>query len=226
MIKIKKILFVLISISILFSIFSISSVIASQGPPDPIPSEQFQWRVLANNRTQFMFQQQTRLTFNCNVNVDLHLNCDSSEIGAKNFEIQIDSNHDLQMNMTCTEEQVQLGLQKGHTLRNQHRNRYRYQEGFCVSIECNDSCQAKLMIQANNRNRNGQWAYYHEGNQEWVTVPTELKNGSLVCETNHFSVWTIIIPESEGFPLIYIYIGVIVGVIVVIGIIIFLVKRK
>ena len=35
------------------------------------------------------------------------------------------------MNMTCTEEQAELGLLKGKTYQIRNRNRFQYQEGFC-----------------------------------------------------------------------------------------------
>ena len=56
----------------------------------------------------------------------------------------------------------------------------------------------------------GTWAYYDETSEEWVSVPTSIEDGYLVAETDHFSYWTVLIPESDNNFLFYIgLIGVI-----------------
>jgi len=212
---------------ILFSIFSVSSVLAVEETEIPVETEEYQWRIKANNQTMFNFMEQTRLRFKSNVDIDLTIDCDASEIGVKYFEMEINGSGPLFMNMVCREEQNQLGLQKGSTfrIRNRNRNRYTYQEGFCAYIQCNASCQAKLKIQANLQNRNGEWARYNEGSQEWLTVPTTIEDGYLVTETTGFSYWTVLIPEIDITLLIYVSIGVIVGVIAIFSVV-YLKKRK
>ncbi|MFX0083376.1 MAG: hypothetical protein ACFE94_16645 [Candidatus Hodarchaeota archaeon] len=224
--KINKILIGTFALAILFTILSTSTVLAAEASID-INDDTYQTRIQANNRVMFTFRQRTRLTFDTNVNIDVDINCDSLRIGIKSFEIEIDCNQDLQMNMTCTEEQAELGLLMGnrYTVRNRHR--YQYQEGFCFLLQCNNSgeIQAKLKIQANNQNHNGNWAYYDENSEEWVTVPTTIEDGYLVTETDHFSYWTVLIPESENNILIYIGLISAVGIIAVVSFII-LRKRK
>jgi hypothetical protein len=224
--KINKILIGSFALVILFTILSTNTVLAAETSID-VNDDTYQTRIQANNRVMFTFRQRTRLTFDTNVNIDVDINCDSLRIGIKSFEIEVDCNQDLQMNMTCTEEQAELGLLMGnrYTVRNRHR--YLYQEGFCVSIQCNNSgeVQAKLKIQANNQNRNGNWAYYDEDSEEWVTVPTTIEDGYLVTETDHFSYWTVLIPESENNILLYIGLISFVGIIAVISVI-FLRRRK
>jgi hypothetical protein len=106
-----------------------------------------------------------------------------------------------------------------YTIRNRHR--YLYQEGFCVSLQCNnsDDVQAKLKIEANNQNRFGTWAYYDESSEEWVSVSTTIEDGFLVAETDHFSFWTILIPESDNNFAFYIGLIGVVGIIAVISVI-------
>ncbi|MFX1573196.1 MAG: hypothetical protein ACFFB0_10640 [Promethearchaeota archaeon] len=222
----KKIVLGVVILSIFISFYSLNSMATNGEAPVDVPGDTIQTRIQAGNRTQLQFRERTRLTFNCNVSIALNVSCEAMKIGTKDFEIEINAENELQMNMTCTEEQIQLGLQKGHTYQVRNRNRFRFEEGFCVSIQCNDSCQAKLKLEANNRNQNAKWAYYDESTEEWVTMPTSLQNGYLVCETNHFSTWTVLIPESEDFTMIYIIVGVIVGLVVIIGIAIYLKKRK
>ncbi|TKJ24160.1 MAG: hypothetical protein CEE43_00320 [Promethearchaeota archaeon Loki_b32] len=73
--------------------------------------------------------------------------------------------------------------------------------------QCQNECQcicncgeeqcflkARLRIRETSQNRAGQWAYYNENNEEWVTVPTVVEDGYLTAETTHFSTWTVLIP--------------------------------
>jgi len=210
----------------LFSIFSISSVLAVGETEVPIYNEYlYRHRIEANNRTMINFAQQTRLTFTSNVDLEVNIECEASKIGVKFFEIEINGSGPLLMNMTCTEEQVQLGLQKGFTYRVRERHRYHYEEGFCVQIKCNGTCDAKLKIQATNRNRLGTWAYYDEAEAEWVASPTTIEDGYLVTETTHFSYWTILIPETDLTLYIVIGVAATVGVIALISVLYFR-KRK
>ncbi|MFX1345312.1 MAG: hypothetical protein ACFFBC_11100 [Promethearchaeota archaeon] len=224
--KINKILIGSFALVILFTVLSANTVLATENSID-INDDTYQTRIQANNRVMFQFRERTRLTFNSTVNIDVDINCDALRIGVKSFEIEVDCDQDLQMNMTCTEEQAELGLLMGnrYTVRNRHR--FLYQEGFCVSIQCNNSgeIQAKLKIEANNQNRIGTWAYYDETSEDWISVPTTLEDGYLVTETDHFSYWTVLIPETENNMLIYLGLISIVGIIAVISVI-FLRRRK
>ena len=224
--KINKILIGSFALAILFTILSTNTVLAAETPIE-INDDTYQTRIEANNRVMLRFRNRTRITFDSTVNIDVDINCDSLRIGVKSFEIEVDCDQDLQMTMTCTEEQAELGLLMGNrsTVRNRHR--YLYQEGFCVSLQCNNPgrVQTKLKIEANNQNRVGTWAYYDEASEEWVSVPTTVEDGYLVAETDHFSYWTVLIPESENNMLIYIGLISIVGIIAVISVI-FLQRRK
>ncbi len=210
----------------LFSIFNISSVLAVEPTEVNVNDESlYQYRIEANNQIMFRFMAQTRLTFISNVDLEVNIDCDASEIGVKYFEMEVSGSGPLLMNMTCTEEQEQLGLMKGYTYRIRNRYRYLYEEGFCLQIKCNGTCDAKLKIQANNRNKNGQWAYYNENSGEWALVPTTIEDGYLVAETDHFSYWTVLIPQPDNTVLITVSIGGIIGIITV-GALLSIRKRK
>ena len=225
--KFNKILIGIFTFGILISLFNVTTVLGADATI-PVVGNTITSQVQAHNRTMFQFQYQTRLTFTSNVNIDVNIDCDSFRIGEKDFEIEIDADGDLEMTMTCREEQIQLGLQKGSTFRIRERHRYRYEEGFCLQIQCNGTCDAKLKIQATNENRNGEWAYYDEAEEEWVTVPTTIEDGNLVAETDHFSYWTILLPVADNTLWIYISVGAaVIGVAVIaVVLVIYLKKRK
>ncbi len=233
--KINKILIGIFAFAMLFTVININTVLATPETPIPVNStELYQYQVQANYSLTWRFQLQTRLTIQTNISIQGYINCsEAPKIGDKHFEIEIEAQYDLQMNMTCTEEQEELGLLLGnrYTVRNRNRNLL-YQEGFCIRIQTNASIQnqihAQLKIQANNRNREGTWAFYNETAEQWEAVTTMEQNGYLICETNHFSTWTILIPETDdaiwGFVGIEaVFIG---SVVVAVVLVIYLKKRK
>jgi hypothetical protein len=212
---------------VLFTTFSFNLVAAQSGTPMNInDADTYQGRLNASTQYNFHFRLRTQLRINSTTNVDISINCDALNIGDKEFELEIDAPHDLQMNMTCTEQQEELGLLNGNTYQVRNRNRYQYQEGFCVQLECNctEPLYAKLRIRATNQNQLGVWAYYDEATDELVPVPTTIEEGFLTAETTHFSIWTILIPDYT--LIIGISIGIGVAVIITVVSIIYIRRRK
>jgi len=223
-----KILLGAILFSMLFSVGAFSNVLADD-TIDTTDQDDLPYQIEANVRTTFRYMQQTQLTINCDVDCEGYISCEFQKIGAKDFEIEIEGMGDLQLNMTCTEEEAELGLLLGERYTVRNRNRYLYQEGFCVSLQCNTSfIQARLRIQATAQNGGGLWAYYNDTTDEWVTVPTTIEDGYLVATTNHFSYWTILIPETNNLIYIIAIIAAVVGIIAVVSIIgaIYYIKKR
>ncbi|MHA1933556.1 MAG: hypothetical protein ACW96X_13510 [Promethearchaeota archaeon] len=225
--KINKILVGLFAFSMLFTLFSTNYVMATGESTVEISGDAVQTQIQANNQVTFTFRQRTQLRFNSTVDIDVNINCDALRIGVKTFEIEIECDQDMQMNMTCTEEQAELGLLKGNTYQIRNQNRYRYQEGFCLLIQCNytNQFQAKLKIQATNENRLSSWAYYDETSEDWIAVPTTVEEGYLIAETDHFSYWTVLSLEPEDNFMIYIGLIGLIGIIAIISVV-YLKKRK
>ena len=206
----NKILIGLFTFAILFTIFNVNTVLATPQVPTEVnagESSSFQYKVLANYSHTWRFQMQTRLTVQANISVQGFINCsEAPKIGDKHFEIDVESTEpDLEMNMTCTEEQKELGLLEGETVqvRNRERNLL-YQDGFCIRIQTNktgsEQIKAQLKMQVTNKNRGGTWAFYNGTANQWEAVQTQEQGGFLVCETNHFSTWVILVPESDEIP--------------------------
>jgi len=224
--KFNKILVGIFAFTMFFTLFNVNNVMAVEDTSIPVTGDKIQTQIQAHNRTMFTFRNRTRVRFTSTVDIDVNINCDALRIGIKDFEIEIDADQNLQMNMTCTEEQAELGLLKGNAYQTRSRNRYQYQEGFCLLIECDSNqIQAKLKIQATYENRLSSWAYYDEASEEWVAIPTTVEDGYLVAETDHFSYWTVLLPETENNFMIYIGILSVIGILAVVSVI-FLKKRK
>jgi len=225
--KLSKILLGTIFLMILFSTITSFNVVAVGNPDDTfeVPGDKHQAQIQANTMTMFRFRARTQLRLNANVHLDVDFDCEALRIGAKDFALEIEGERDLYMNMTCTEEQKELGLLKGSRYQIRNRNQVQYQEGFVVKLECNGTfTKAKLSIGVTNDNRVGQWAYYDEATEEWVTVPTTTQNGYLTAEVSHFSTWTILIPDNT-ILIIGLSIGGVVAL-VVIGSVFYVKKRK
>ncbi|MBY9016056.1 MAG: hypothetical protein KGD68_10225 [Candidatus Lokiarchaeota archaeon] len=229
--KLSKILLGTFFLMMLFSAFTSFNVVAVGDPDVTIPVENtntYHAQIQANVATMFRFRQRTQLRLNASVNLDVNFDCDALRIGDKDFALEIEGTEDLQMNMTCTEEQADLGLEKGntHQIRNRNRNQYRYQEGFVVKLECNGTfTRARLSVRATNENQIGQWAYYDEATEEWVNVPTTVEAGFLTAESSHFSTWTILLPDYT-ILIVGLSVGGGVVALVIIGLVFYIKKRK
>jgi len=228
--NLNKIVFGIFMFSILFStitLYNTQTVVAASDDKkiNIDDGDEIQDQIRANERVRFRFRERTRITVECNERANVSIDCDAKGIGDKDFEIEIESDKPLNLTMNCKEEQNSLGLLKGNTYTVRNRNRYTYREGFVAEIESSEDVEAKLRIEETDENRGGTWAYYDEKNEEWVTVETTSKNGYLECETDHFSTWTILVPEIDYVLITFIGIGV--GALVLVGIIyIYLKKRK
>ena len=213
---------------ILFSTVTSFNVVAIADPDVVIdvPTDSTPAYVHENVATMYRFRQRTQLRLMANVNLDLNLDCDALRIGVKDFALEIEGTGDLQMNMTCTEEQAEKGLLLGNNYQMRNRNRYQYQEGFVISIDCDGTFdRARLRLSANDENRLGQWAYYDEATEEWVSVPTTVEEGYLTAEVSHFSTWTILLPDYT--PLIVgLSIGGGVAALIIIASVFYIKKRK
>jgi hypothetical protein len=211
--KLSKILLGTIFLMILFSTITSFNVVAVDDPDVPpveVNGDTWQYHIEANTMTMFRFRARTQLRVEANVNLDVDFDCEALKIGAKDFALEIEGTEDLQMTMTCTEEQKELGLLMGYTYQIRNRNRYQYQEGFVVDIECDGTfTRARLSIRVTNENRVGQWA---------------IEDGYLTAEVSHFSTWTILIPDYT-----VLIIGVSIGgviALVIVGSIFYVKKRK
>jgi len=226
--KSSKILLGTFFLMILFSTVTSFNVVAIADPDEvvEVPTDSTQAHVQANIATAFRFRLKTQLRVSADVNLDLRLDCEALRIGVKDFAVEIEGTDDLQMNMTCTEEQAELGLQLGNTYQIRNRNRYQYQEGFVISIDCNGTfTRARLRIRATNENRIGQFAYYDEATEEWISVPTSVEDGYLTAEVSHFSTWTILMPDYTTL-IVGLSIGGGVAALIVIASVFYIKKRK
>lgn len=211
---------VLVSIVSVLAVSPLSAIAVSTGSTS---MEEESYTVSAHNQHQMNISVRSRINISSNTDSSItgHLKSVST-LEDKEFALDVDeAPGDLTINMTCTEEEAELGLTKGNRVTARNRHRFTYREQFVVNISCNctENLQTRLRIKATEQNREGTWAYFNESNGEWESVETQVEDGYLVADTDHFSTWTVLVPESQATIDLLMVAGIVVGVIAVIGLV-------
>lgn len=190
-------------------------------------------QVAAGEPTLFQYRNMTML-MNCSQNCEIVFTADPN-VTPKILGIDVDPNQ----NMTLTMNMYRSPLQ-GEQVMERTLN-------FYLGIEPNAEIELKAQIRLHideaqlsqelNRAIDPSkltWMYWNRTQAQWVPVDSYMnQNGYLVCNTNHFSTWTVAeiadTTEMAGihFPLEYIYIVIAAVVVVAVaaGIVIYK-KRK
>ena len=190
-------------------------------------------QVLAGEPTLFAYQNTTML-FNSTKNCNLVITTEATT-NQKIFALSIDPNKTMTLTMNISSNPLQNKQDKDKNL------------NFYASIEPNATIKltAQLKLHINQTELNQEldwevtpekltWMYWNGTQNEWVKVPSFIdQNGYLVCNTNHFSIWTIgetddLTEKTQAIidmALIYGGIGVGIAIILAIGIAVFSKRR-
>ena len=190
-------------------------------------------QVVAGEPTLFQYRNTTML-MNCTKNCDLIFTV-APEVTPKLFGFSIDPNQSMALAMNLSGSPLEGATVMERTL------------NFYLGIEPNATVQlsAQLRLHINqtklsqelNREVNASrltWMYWNTTALEWTPVESYVDpNGYLVCNTDHFSTWTVAeLPDAEeqlreGIEAAYIYAGVAVVflVLVAVGIVAFKIRR-
>lgn len=169
---------------------------SQQQGPIQVNGDKYQNETQAMTQYTYQFRQRTQIRFNSSVGVNLNIDCDAMNIGEKTFSLEIKAaNGNMTLNMTCRQNETQLGIQAGQAIRNQ--NRARLMNQFTVRLQANSTCNATLGLSMTEQEAvRAEWAYYNESTDEWVPVDSEYVDGMLVADTTHFSVWTVVTADD------------------------------
>ncbi len=190
-------------------------------------------QLLAGEPTLFAYQNTTML-FNSTMNCDLVITAKAST-NQKIFALSVDPNQTMTLTMNFGDDPL---------LNEQDRDK---NLNFFASIEPNATVEltAQLRLYINRTELNQEldwevtpeklsWMYWNGTQNEWVKVPSFIdQNGYLVCNTDHFSIWTIgetddLTEKTQAIidmALIYGGIGVGIVIILAIGIAVFSKRR-
>jgi hypothetical protein len=187
-------------------------------------------QVKAGEPAFFQYKNMTML-MNCTRNCDLVVTVDPA-VKPQLFGLSIDPNQ----TMTLTMNLSGTPLEGAQTMQQSLNCYFGIEPNAAIQL----SAQLKLHVnqtelsQHLNREVNASrltWMYWNRTRSEWETVESHMdQNGYLICNTNHFSTWTVAeISESTetggdpettntGIPMEYILAGVAVVVIIALGV--------
>ncbi len=217
----KYIAYAVLGMVLLGTIATLSiSMVAAQGDVE-VNQNQYTIQQQAQEEVNYRFRNRTRLRIQSQEQVNLNMDCDAMNIGDKTFSIELESDGEATLTMTCRREATQLGVQAGALIRNQ--NRHQIREGFAIGLECEEMTRARIgMEMTRGEAIRASWAYFDEATEEWVEVASSYEDGMLVAETDHFSVWTIV----NGGSLVLLWVGIGVGVVALGAIAAILIRKK
>ena len=183
-------------------------------------------QVQAEEPALFQYRNMTML-MNCTQNCSLVVTADP-EVTPKIFGFSIDPNQTMQLTMNLSGSPLEGAQVNERTL------------NFYFGIEPNATLQLKAQLrlyinqtelsQELNREVNASrltWMYWNRTRGEWEAVESYMdQNGYLVCDTDHFSTWTVAEMEPEeafqfalNMAYVYMAISVVIAVVLAIGVV-------
>jgi hypothetical protein len=180
-------------------------------------------QVRAQEQTMFQYRNMTML-MNCTRNCTVTFTADE-EVTPKDFGLTVDPNQTMTLAMNLTRSPLNGAMVNERCL------------NFYLGIEPNATLELQAQIrlyinqtelsQSMNREVNASrltWMYWNQTRSQWAAVESYMdQNGYLVCNTDHFSTWTVAeitqteettTPSTQNstFPIEYISIGVVVAI--------------
>jgi hypothetical protein len=189
-------------------------------------------QVAAGEPALFQYRNMTML-MNCSQNCEVVFTADP-DVTPKIFGLSVDPNQTMTLTLNLYRSPLQGEMVMERTL------------NFYLGIEPNATLQLSAQIRLHinqtelsqqlNREVNASkltWMYWNRTRAEWETVESHMdQNGYLVCNTDHFSTWTVaeLAETSEttegGIPIEYVYVGVAFAIVAVVAGVFVFKKRK
>jgi len=183
-------------------------------------------RIQARQQTQLQIRNTTML-MNCTSNCEVVFSADN-DVEPKNFQVDLDSNQTMKLEMNLSKSPLNGAMVNQRNL------------NFYLDIEPNATNQFRAQIrfyinqtelnQNLNREVNASrlaWMYWNQTTAQWEKVESHIdQNGYLVCETDHFSTWTVAeevayqettAPSTEDNNILVVYVAL--GVALALGVV-------
>ena len=179
-------------------------------------------QVIAQEQTMFQYRNMT-IIMNCTRNCTVTFTA-GEEVTPKIFGLSVNPNQTMTLVMNLTKSPLNgvmvnerclnfyLGIEPDATLELQAQ----------IRLYINQTELSQSMNQEINASRLS-WIYWNQTTAQWEAVESYMDQGYLVCNTDHFSTWTIaeieqstkdeITPgtQNNAFPIEYVTIGVVVA---------------
>jgi hypothetical protein len=193
-------------------------------------------QVRAQEQTMFQYRNMT-MVMNCTRNCTVTFTADE-EVTPKELGLTVDPNQTMKLDMNLTKSPLNGAMVNERCL------------NFYLGIEPNATLELQAQIrlyinqtelrQSMDREVNASrltWMYWNQTKAQWEAVESFMdQNGYLVCNTDHFSTWTVAEladttePPTDttqsGMPVEYIYIGAVAIAIVVVIAGVFAYKKR
>lgn len=162
----------------------------------------------STERQQIQARQQTQLQIlnttmlmNCTNNCEVVISTDE-DVAPQAFQLSVDANQTMKLEMNLSRNPLNGAMENERTL------------NFYLGIEPNATIQLQAQIrlrinqtelsQSLNREVNASrltWMYWNQTTAQWEKVESHIdQNGYLVCNTDHFSTWTVAEVASNQEP--------------------------
>ena len=181
-------------------------------------------QVAAGEPALFQYKNMTML-MNCSRNCEVVFTADP-DVTPKIFGLSVDPNQTMTLTINLSRSPLQGEMVMERTL------------NFYLGIEPNATLQlsAQIRLHINQTELNQElnrvvnasrltWMYWNRTRAEWETVESHMdQNGYLVCNTDHFSTWTVAEIEDatealqSGIDIAYVYAGVATVVIIILAV--------
>ena len=157
--------------------------------PDDTPKGET-YQVRAQEQTVFEYRNMT-MVMNCTQNCDVTLSADQ-EVTPKILGLNVDPNQTMTLTMNLTKSPLNGAMVNERNL------------NFYLGIEPDEALQLQAQIRVYvdqnelNEEMNREvdasrltWMYWNQEQAQWESVESYYQNGYLVCNTDHFSTWTV-----------------------------------
>jgi len=202
---------VMLTFSVFISVYAPETSMHENMPPD-MPNDAMQYNrsdmtptgkmetVNAMNVSVFAYKNVTLMmntTQNCEMNVTI-----APQVTNKLVSINVDPNQTMTLAMNCTAEPP-----TGEALMERSLNFY-----MGLEPDAELQLQAQLRLHINQTELSTElgrevnasrltWMYWNQTQQQWTPVESYMdQNGYLVCNTDHFSTWTVAEIDPEDIP--------------------------
>jgi hypothetical protein len=188
------------------SIMTAMALVAAVGPvtpPENINGNAYQGAIAAGEPKQMMFKNKFMLQVQANSSMNLAVECDVDAVGERNFSLALNSSNqaaDSQLKIQIMANNSAVNMSDGVKLQAKNGNTYEFKNKYMMNVTLNGTDQLRATLRVDCNNENSTWAYLDEVTGEWVTQPSMIQDGELVCETDHFSLWTVLdlVPAEDG----------------------------
>jgi hypothetical protein len=191
----------LFTLSVLGAIDMVAAQGQGQGGPQEINGNQYAGSLSPGEAHQYRFKNKFAFQVQTNQSMEMDMECDADAVGEREFQLMLNTSNggeDTKLQIRIQAENSAAGLTNGAKIQARNQNKYQYQNKFMANLSYNGTgtFQARLRIDCSNPDAT--WAYLDETTDELVTVDSELVDGFLETETDHFSLWTVVEPEAES----------------------------